>query len=72
LVLNEQLQLKVLVAHKYLLVNYCKQRMIDQYKMDNNTMNKNHEEDMMVHNNMIVMNNMNPYFLEINTNELEN
>jgi hypothetical protein len=46
--------------------------MIDQYKMDNNTMNKNHEEDMMVHNNMIVMNNMNPYFLEINTNELEN
>jgi hypothetical protein len=32
--------------------------MIDQYKMD--MKNKNHEEDMMVDDNM------NPYFLEIN------
>jgi len=48
--------------------------MIDQYMMDNNVMdteNKNCEEDMMVDNNMmVVMSNMNPYYLEINNESI--
>jgi len=64
--LNEEFDWAVMVEHKYWLLDYYKEQsvvMIDQYKMDNNVMdmkNKNHEEDMMVDNNM------NPYFLEMN------
>jgi hypothetical protein len=61
------------VEHNYLVLNYYNEQFVlDGNNMMNKDQYKNHELDMMVHNNMMVVNNMNPYILiKINTNELK-